>query len=54
MFDGFPATQLRLVIRVNILCTQASGLIGPFILLTYNEKLNVCSYTIHLRSLKLQ
>ena len=54
MFVGFPVTQLRLVIRVSILHTQAVSLIGTYMLLTYTKKLNVCSYIINLLSLKLR
>ena len=54
MFVGFPVTHLRLVIRASILCTLAVGLSSPYILLTYTEKLNICSYGINLHSLKLQ
>ena len=54
MFVGFPVTRLRLVIRVSILHMHAVGLIGLYILLTYTEGLNVCTYVINLLSLKLQ
>ena len=54
MFVEFPVTQLRLVIRVSILCVLAVDLSGPYMLLTYTEKFNVCSYTINSHDLKLQ
>ena len=48
MFVGLPVTRPRLVIRVNVLCTPAVGLIGHYMLLLYTEKLNACNYIINL------
>ena len=53
MFVGFPATRHRLVLRVSILRTLAVGLIGHYMLLSYTEKLNACSYVINLLYWKL-
>ena len=54
MFVKFPITQLRLEIRVAILCMLAVSLSSPYMLLTYTKKFNICSYAIYLLSLKLQ
>ena len=47
MFDGFPVTWLRLLLRVRLLCTLVVGLIGPNMPLPYTERLNVCSYIVN-------
>ena len=48
MFVGFSVTRHRLVLRVSVLHTLAVGLIGHYMLLSYTEKLNTCSYIIDL------
>ena len=53
MFVGFPETWHRLVLRVSVLRTLAVGLVGHYMLLSYTEKLNACSYVINLLYLKL-
>ena len=54
MFVGFPVTWLRLLTRVSVLCMLDFSLIGPYMLLPYTKRLNICSYLINLLNLKLQ
>ena len=53
MFIGFPVAWPRLVIRLSILRMLAVGLIGHYMLVSYTERLNICSYIINLLYLKL-